>query len=84
MRRLHAEVLVLPAQLLGAGVEYHEVVDEFQQPRLAAHLQQMPVQQARLGRIRAIVFQPALASLASAVDDNGHLRYPRITNAATE
>jgi len=38
LRRAHAEVLVVAAELLGADVEHHEVVDQLQQARLAAQL----------------------------------------------
>ena len=41
LRGLHAEILVVAAELLDAGVEHDEVVDQLQQPRLAAELQQM-------------------------------------------
>ncbi len=68
LRGLHAEILVLAAQFLGTGIEHHEVVDQFQQPRLPANLQQMPVQQVRLIRIRAGILHPAQVILLRRLD----------------
>ena len=45
LRGAHAEILVVPAELLHAGVEHDEVVDQLQEARLAAQLDQRPVQQ---------------------------------------
>ena len=44
LRGLHAEILVVAAELLDAGVEDDEVVDQFQKPRLVAELDQRPVE----------------------------------------
>ena len=41
---LHAEILVVAAGLLHAGVEDHEVVDDLQEARLGAQLGQRAVQ----------------------------------------
>jgi len=44
LRRLDAEVLVDPRQLFHAAVEDHEVVDQFEEPVLPAHLQEVLVE----------------------------------------
>ncbi len=44
LRGAHAEILVVPAELLGAGVEDDEVVDQLQEARLVAELDQCPVE----------------------------------------
>ena len=41
LRGLDAEVLVVAASLLDAGIEHHEVVDDLQQPLLGAQLRQV-------------------------------------------
>ena len=41
LRRLHAEVLVVAADLLDARVEDDEIVDDLKQPLLAAELAQL-------------------------------------------
>jgi hypothetical protein len=72
LRRLDAEVLVHPRQLLHAAVEQHEVVHQLDQPRLGAHLQQvlveleaavvglvfLPLQEVLLRRADGAVLQP--------------------------
>ena len=45
LRGPDAEILVVAAELLGPGVEDDEVVDQLQEARLAAQLDQRPVQQ---------------------------------------
>ena len=59
LRRLHAEVLVLAAQLLGARVKHHKVVHQLQQAGLVADLQKVAVQQVVFRRIGAGFFHPA-------------------------
>ena len=44
LRGLDAEILVRARQLLYAAVEEHEVVHQFDEPPLAAHLEQILVQ----------------------------------------
>ena len=44
LRGAHAEILVVAAELLDAGVEDDEVVDQFEEARLAAQLEQRPVE----------------------------------------
>ena len=59
LRRLHAEILVLAAQLFNAGVKDDKVVHQLQQPRLGAHLQEVAVQQVGLGHKGATFLDPA-------------------------
>ena len=68
LRGLHPEILVLAAQLLDAGIEHHEVVDQLQQPRFFAHLQQLAVQQVGLLRHRPAVLNPAPPILLRRLD----------------
>ena len=49
LRRPHPEVLVVPARLLHAGVEHDEVVDDLEQPLLAADLAEIPQQRVVAG-----------------------------------
>ena len=63
---LEPEVLVGPGQLLDAAIEQDEVVDQFQEPVLAAHLEQVLVE---LGaRIIVLVFLPPQEVLLFGLD----------------
>jgi hypothetical protein len=64
----HSEVLVLAAQFLGPRVEHHEVVDQFEESRLAAHLQQVAVQPVRLAGVRAAFLHPSQVILLRRLD----------------
>ena len=56
LRRLDAEILMHPRQLLHAAIEEHEIVQELDEPLLAAHLEQILVElEARVVRL---VFLP--------------------------
>ena len=59
LRRLHAEVLVLAAELFGARIKHHKVVHQLQQAGLVADLQNVAVQQIVFSRIEAGVLHPA-------------------------
>jgi hypothetical protein len=50
LRRADTEVLIVPAGLLDARVEDDEVVEDLQQPCLAAELAQLPQQRVVAGR----------------------------------
>ena len=64
LRGAHAEILVVPAELLGPGVEDDEVVDQLQEARLAAHLDQRPVEQV----LDRAVFLPGQVILLRRLD----------------
>ena len=66
LRGLHAEILVVAAELLDAGVEDDEVVDQLQQARLVAELEQVPVEQ--VGSHWAAVFLPGQVILLRRLD----------------
>ena len=51
LRGAHAEILVVAAELLGAGVEDDEVVDQFEEALLAAELDQSPVERVLDGAV---------------------------------
>ncbi len=54
----------MAAELFGARVEHDEIVDQFQQARLAAHLRQLPVQQV----LNRAVFLPGQVILLRRLD----------------
>ena len=44
LSRLHAEILIVPADLLDAAVEEDKVVDDLEKPRLVTELQQLAIE----------------------------------------
>ena len=50
LRRPHREILIVAAELFRSGIEDDEIVDEFQQPRLVAELNQGRVEQSQFVR----------------------------------
>ena len=44
LRSLHADILVHARQLLYAAVEQHKIVEQFDEPLLAAHLEQVLIE----------------------------------------
>ena len=69
LRRLHAEVLVVSADLLDAGVEDDKVVGDLQKPVLPAELAQLPEQRA-VSRVRiGPSFLPAQPMLLRGLDN---------------
>ena len=58
LRRLYAEVLVVAADLLDARIEDDEIVDDLQQPLLAAELAQLPKQRIVVSTRMGLGFFP--------------------------